>query len=57
MQRVGFERIDVKERFAFGLDRTAGYPLFTPDLIQLMYELIPPERHDRVASSIIVTAV
>ena len=47
----------MKERFAFGLDRTAGYPLFTPDLVQLMYELIPAEHHDSVATSIIVTAV
>lgn len=47
----------MRERFPFGLDRTAGYPLFTPDLVALMRELIPPEQHDSVATSVIITAV
>ena len=53
---MGFTDIDVPERFPFGLDRTAGYPLFTPDLVELMRELIPGEKQDEIATSVIVTA-
>lgn len=56
LQRVGFTEVAVRERFPFGLDRTAGYPLFTPDLVDLMRELIPADKHDQIATSIIVTA-
>lgn len=56
LNRVGFTDIDVPERFPFGLDRTAGYPLFTPDLVELMRELIPSEKQDEIATSVIVTA-
>jgi len=56
LKRVGFEGIDVRERFPFGLGRAADYPLFTPDLVALMYELLPEERHDAVATSVIITA-
>jgi len=53
---VGFTDIEVPERFPFGLDRTAGYPLFTPDLVDLMRKLIPAEKQDEIATSVIVTA-
>jgi hypothetical protein len=56
LSRVGFTELDVRERFPFGLDRAAGYPLFTPDLVALMHELLPEERHDEVATSVIITA-
>jgi len=56
LNRVGFTEIDVRERFPFGLDRAAGYPLFTPDLVALMYELLPKAMHDEVATSVIITA-
>jgi arsenite methyltransferase len=56
LDRVGFDRITVHERFPFGLERTAGYPLFTTELVDLMYRLIPEDRHDSVATSVIITA-
>ncbi|MEX2280138.1 MAG: hypothetical protein WEA76_08625 [Acidimicrobiia bacterium] len=56
LDRVGFENIKVKERFDFSLSHTAGYPLFTPDLVALMHELIPADQHERVATSVIITA-
>lgn len=56
LSRVGFAEIEVRERFAFGLDQTAGYPLFTPDLVELMRRLLPPEKHGEVATSVIITA-
>lgn len=38
------------------MDQLALYPLFTDDLLALMRRLIPPDRHDRVATSIVVRA-
>ena len=38
------------------VDDLALYPLFTPELIQLMRTLIPPERQDTVATSVVITA-
>ena len=46
----------IGERTPFGIDGAALYPLFTPDIIDLMRELLPPERQDRVAISVIATA-
>jgi arsenite methyltransferase len=56
MKRVGFTNIDVVSRQPFGIDQARLYPLFTGDVIELMDDLIPPERHDRIAVSITVTA-
>lgn len=53
---VGFVDVDVRERRPFGLQDAADYPLFTPDLIDLMRRLIPPERQAQVATAITVTA-
>ena len=38
------------------VEKAALYPLFTPELIQLMREVIPPERQDTVAVSVIARA-
>lgn len=39
-----------------GIDDCALYPLFTPDLLELMRRLIPPERQDAVAVAVVVRA-
>ena len=56
LNRVGFTDIDVAERFPFPLERAANYPLFTADLVDLMYQLIPVDRQSEVATSVIVKA-
>jgi hypothetical protein len=56
MKRVGFEGIEIVERFPFPLGRAADYPLFTSDLVDAMYRLIPAEKQGQVAMSVIVTA-
>ena len=38
------------------VDDLALYPLFTPELIQLMRTLIPLERQAAVATSVVITA-
>ncbi len=39
-----------------GIDEIERYPLFTPELISLMRELLPPEQHDKVATAVTLTA-
>jgi arsenite methyltransferase len=56
LENVGFTRIEVIERHPLALADAADYPLFTPDLIELMTELLPPDRHTELATSITVQA-
>ncbi len=56
IEKMGFADVWIGERIPYGVERAALYPLFTPAVIQLMRELIPPERQDAVAVSVIVKA-
>jgi hypothetical protein len=53
---VGFERIEVVERKAFGLEDLRRYPLFAPDFLDFVRRTIPPHRHAEVVQSIVITA-
>lgn len=56
LEKVGFADLEILERQPFGLEDAARFPLFTPDLIELMRELIPESRQDEVAVSVTLTA-
>jgi arsenite methyltransferase len=56
LEKAGFDEIEVHHREAVSVDDLALYPLFTPELIQLMRTLIPSERQAAVATSVVVTA-
>jgi arsenite methyltransferase len=56
LEKAGFEQIEVHHREPLSVDDLALYPLFTPELIQLMRRLIPPERQSAVATSVVITA-
>jgi len=56
MERVGFTNVSIGEHIDFGVDDVKDYPLFTPDLIELMTTLIPAEQQPSVATSVIVKA-
>ncbi len=56
MEKVGFTDVEVVARVPFGIDEASGYPLFDDDLIDLMRRLVPESRHDRIATSVTVTA-
>lgn len=53
---VGFEGIRVVERRPFGLDDLARYPLFAPDFLAFLRQVIPAARHDELVWSVTVTA-
>jgi arsenite methyltransferase len=56
LEKAGFGEIAVHHRQPVSVDDLALYPLFTTELIQLMRTLIPLERQNAVATSIVVTA-
>jgi hypothetical protein len=56
LERAGFEQIEILERQAMSVDDAALYPLFTPDLLNLMRTLIPPDRQRELAVAIVITA-
>lgn len=56
LETVGFRHRTTVQRAPFGLDDAARYPLFTPDLVALMSELLPEERQRQVAMAVTVTA-
>ena len=56
LARAGFMDITILDRHPFGVEDAALYPLLTDDLVALMRRLIPPEKQDSVATSIVVKA-
>lgn len=56
LHRVGFVDVEVLERSPWGVKEVELYPLFTDDLRALLYTLIPPERQDRIATSVVIKA-
>jgi hypothetical protein len=55
IEKAGFGEIKVHHREPVSVDDLALYPLFTSELIELMRTLIPPERQDAVATSVVIT--
>jgi arsenite methyltransferase len=56
LQRAGFTDIWVGGHRQFGIDEAALYPLFTPEVIQVMRRTIPADHQDHVATGVIVKA-
>lgn len=56
IEKMGFSDVWIGERIPYGVERAALYPLFTPAVIDLMRELIPPDRQATVAVSVIAKA-
>lgn len=56
LEKAGFGAVEVVERRPLGVDDVSLYPLFTPDVLELMRTLVTPERQRRVALAIVVRA-
>lgn len=56
LEKSDFTGIEILQRRPWGIEDCERYPLFDSDLIALMRQLIPEERHDRVAESIVIRA-
>jgi len=56
LEQAGFEEIEVVSRDPRSVDDSAMYPLFTPEVIELMRRLLTPERQERVTTAVVVRA-
>ena len=56
LERAGFVDVWVGGHRPFGIDEARLYPLFTPQVIEVMQRTIPPEQRNHVATSVIVKA-
>jgi arsenite methyltransferase len=56
LRKAGFQDVQVLQRTPLSVDDCALYPLFGDELIELMRELIPPEKQRAVAVSVVVRA-
>ena len=56
LKRAGFADIWVGGHLPFGITEAASMPLFTPEVLEVMRRTIPPQRHDHVATAVIVKA-
>jgi arsenite methyltransferase len=56
LERAGFSDIEIVERTPMGVDDCALYPLFTPDVLDLMRTLIPTRRQQAIGTAIVVRA-
>jgi SAM-dependent methyltransferase len=54
MRRAGFRDVAIEPLGGFGIAECALYPLFDGPLLDLLRRLVPPERHDRIATSVLV---
>ncbi len=56
IQQVGLVDLVITDHKPMSIDDVALYPLFTPIVIQLMRDVIPAERQQRVATSVLARA-
>ena len=56
LERAGFTGIEIVERTPLGVDDCVLYPLFTPDVLDLMRTLILAERQQRIGVAVVVRA-
>ncbi|MGH8945117.1 MAG: hypothetical protein ACRDVL_03095 [Acidimicrobiia bacterium] len=56
LKRTGFTNVEVVQRQPFGLEQAEQYPVFTPEIIDLMRRLIPADRQGAIAFSTTFTA-
>lgn len=56
LRRAGFREVAIEPIEPFGLAECALYPLFTDELLDLLRSRLPPERQDRIATSVFVRA-
>lgn len=56
LRRAGFRDVAIEPVGDFGIEECALYPLFNEELLGLLRSQLPPERHDRIAYSVVIRA-
>jgi hypothetical protein len=52
----GFVAVEIVHREPMSIDDCALYPLFTDEVIRLMRQLIPTDKHPAAAVSVVIRA-
>lgn len=55
LRRAGFRAVDVRPLHPFGIAECSLYPLFSHDMLDLLRDRVPGERHDRIAQTVLAT--
>lgn len=56
LARAGFVDVEIDGHMPLGIDDVAVYPLFTPEVLDLMRRLIPVEEQHRIAEAVLLQA-
>ena len=56
LRRAGFRDVAIEPIGDFGIEECALYPLFNEELLGLLRSQLPPERHHRIAYSVVIRA-
>lgn len=56
LRRAGFRDVALERLEPFGIAECALYPLFDSPMLELLRNLVPPDRHDHIATSVLVRA-
>jgi SAM-dependent methyltransferase len=56
VRRAGFRAVSIRPLEPFGIEECALYPLFTPELLDLIRRLVPAGRLGRIATSTLIRA-
>ncbi|HET6379942.1 MAG TPA: methyltransferase domain-containing protein [candidate division Zixibacteria bacterium] len=56
LRRAGFRDVALEPLGGFGIAECALYPLFGEPVLELLRRLVPRDRHDRIAKSVLVRA-
>jgi arsenite methyltransferase len=56
VRRAGFRDVAIEPIESFGIAECALYPLFNNELLDLLRARVPADRHDRIATSVLVRA-
>jgi arsenite methyltransferase len=56
VRRAGFRDVAIEPIESFGIAECSLYPLFDDELLDLLRSRVPTERHDRIATSVLVRA-
>lgn len=56
VRRAGFRAVSIEPLHPFGIAQCALYPIFSDALLDLLRERLPAERHDRVATAVLLRA-
>lgn len=54
LRRAGFRQVHIAPLHPFGIDECALYPLFNDELLELLRNRVPTERHDGIAQSVLI---